>query len=219
MDVVRKNIKNLHLNVYPPHGRVLVSVPKFLTIEAVRSVVVEKLNWIKRQRVKYAHPVPQVKLEMLKGERHYFLGQQYLLNVEEKSGERRVSLSDPLTLNLKVAPGTTSEKRLETLQGWYREQLHKVVSPMFEEWSALLNVKVKTWGIKRMKTRWGSCNPSMQRIWLNLELAKKPIHCIEYVVVHELAHLIEASHGPAFKKIMDQALPPWRSYRKELNGK
>jgi len=217
VDVIQKDIKNLHLGVYPPLGRVRVAAPEVLSDDAVRLAVIDKLAWIKRQKAQFEAQARESKREMLSGESHYYLGQRYLLNVVENVSQQDVTIRNKNMLELKVRPNTETEKRLELLQDWYREQLKLLVPPLIEKWRSKLNVQINDWCIKKMKTKWGSCNTTDRRIWINLELAKKPIHCIEYVIVHELVHLLVSSHNDRFISVMDSTLPKWRTYREELN--
>jgi hypothetical protein len=155
---------------------------------------------------------------MVSGESHYFLGRRYRLRVHEQAGPARVTLRGITSLDLFAPPGTDAARREAILNRWYREQLRALVPPMLEKWQAVLGVQVTDWGIKRMKTKWGSCNPTARRIWLNLELAKKPVQCIDYIVVHELAHLIEPTHSASFARLMDRHVPGWAHARDVLNG-
>lgn len=218
VQVVRKDIKNLHLGVYPPSGRVRVAAPRVISDEAVRLAIIDKLGWIKRQQAKFADQPRQSKREMVNGESHYFLGRRYRLRVREQAGPARVARRGLGTIELFVRPGTDAERREALLQRWHREQLRVLIPPLLEKWQAALDVQVTDWGIKRMKTRWGSCNVSARRIWLNLELAKKPVQCLEYVLVHELVHLVERHHNERFTSLMDANLPQWCQYRDVLNG-
>lgn len=217
VDVVRKKIKNLHLGVYPPHGRVRVAVPLAVSDDAVRLAVIGKLVWIKRKQAIFEAQPRQSRREMVSGESHYFLGRRYLLNVIELNGPAKVVLRNKSTMDLYVRPETNNEKREQILLKWYREQLRVLIPPLLEKWQSVLGVQAANWGIKKMKTKWGSCNVDARRIWLNLELAKKPPQCLEYIIVHELIHLLERHHNDQFVGIMDQSLPQWRLYRAELN--
>lgn len=218
VSVVRKAIKNLHLGVYPPDGRVRVAAPLAISDAAVRVAVIGKLPWIKRQRASFAHQAREGQLEMVTGESHYFLGRRYRLEVIHGEGAERVRLRNHRTLELHAKRGADADARAELLQRWYRDQLKALVPPLLEKWQAALRVRVSGWGVKKMKTKWGSCNAQARRIWLNLELAKKPLQCIEYLIVHELVHLIERRHDDRFLALMDRHLPRWRQYQKELNA-
>ena len=217
VEVVRKDIKNLHLGVYPPNGRVRVAAPLVISDEAVRLAVIGKLGWIKRQQARFEAQPRQSQREMVNGESHYFLGRRYRLRVLAYTGPPRIRCSGADFLDLFVRPETTVEQRQRVLDCWYREQLRERIPPLLEQWQSMLGVRVAEWGIKKMKTRWGSCNIRARRVWFNLELAKKPMRCLEYVVVHELMHLLERNHNTRFKTLMDRHLPMWRTCREELN--
>ncbi len=217
VEVVRKAIKNLHLGVYPPLGRVRVAVPPQVSDEAVRLAVIDKLGWIQRQQAKFAAQPRQSQRELVNGESHYFLGRRYRLRVHEQDAPPRVAVRGRATLDLFVRPGSSTAQREAALLAWYRAQLKALIPPLIAKWEALLGVEVAWWGIKKMKTRWGSCNVSARRVWLNLELAKAPPACLEYVVVHELVHLLERHHNDRFTALLDQHLPPWRHLREQLN--
>jgi len=215
--VVRKPIKNLHLGVYPPDGRVRVAVPFAVSDDAIRLAVIGKLGWIKRQRKGFEGQARQSEREMVSGESHYFLGQRFRLRVTEHDGPAKVVLRNKTSLELYIRPGSAVAQREQVLQRWYRAQLKPLVPPLLEKWQPILGVHVDDWAIKKMKTKWGSCNANARRIWLNLELAKKPVRCLEYIVVHELVHLLERNHNDRFTALMDRFLPQWRLYRHELN--
>jgi predicted metal-dependent hydrolase len=217
IEVERKDIKNLHLGVYPPHGRVRVAAPLVVSDEAVRLAVIGKLGWIKRQKTKFAGQSRQSQREMVNGESHYFMGRRYRLRVHEQDGPARVALRGIASLDLFVRFGTSAEKREVVLQRWYREQLLALIPPLLEKWQHQLGVQVVAWGIKKMKTKWGSSNVDARRIWLNLELAKKPPQCLEYVLVHELVHLLERHHNERFLSLLDKFMPQWRQYKEALS--
>ena len=217
VEVVRKDIKNLHLGVYPPHGRVRVAVPLVVSDEAVRLAVIDKLAWIRRQQAKFAEQPRQSSREMVNGESHYFMGQRYLLRVRVHEGRPHIQRCSTPFLDLYIRPETSLEQRQLILHRWYREQLRGLIPPLLAKWQPKLGVQAAKWGIKRMKTRWGTCNTATRQIWLNLELIKKPAHCLEYILVHELVHLLERNHTDRFKQLMDQHLPQWRLIREELN--
>lgn len=218
VEVVRKNIKNLHLGVYPPHGRVRVAAPMVVSDEAVRLAVLDKLAWIKRQKVKFDEQPRQSPREMVSGESHYYLGRRYRLRVHEGTEPERVQLKGIRFLDLFVTPGSNRQHREVLLNRWYRRQFKILMPNLLEKWQGLLNVEVSSWHIKQMKTKWGSCNPGARRVWFNLELIKNPLHCLEYVAVHELAHLREKSHNEQFIAILDRHLPRWREIRTELQN-
>ncbi|WP_295433827.1 SprT family zinc-dependent metalloprotease [uncultured Thiodictyon sp.] len=218
VEVVRKDIKNLHLGVYPPLGRVRVAVPLVLGDEAVRLAVIDKLGWIKRQRAKFAEQPRQSQREMVSGESHWFLGRRLRLRVREQEGPPKVAVRGIGAIDLVVRPGTDAAQREAILSRWHREQLKELIPPLLAKWQAALGVQVADWGIKRMKTRWGSCNPAARRVWFNLELAKKPVQCLEYIVAHELTHLLERHHDERFTALLDAHMPQWPQYRDMLNS-
>lgn len=217
VEIVRKPIKNLHLGVYPPQGRVRVAAPLAVDDEAVRMAVVGKLGWIKRQRSKFQAQPRQSQRLMVSGESHYFLGRRYRLRIQETNETPRIALRANSTMDLFVRGDTTAERREQMLYDFYRAELKGLVLELLAKWQPKLGVEAKAWGIKRMKTKWGSCNIEACRIWLNLELAKKPLACIEYTLVHELSHLHERHHNDRFMSFLDDNLPQWRSLRSELN--
>ncbi len=218
VDVVRKAIKNLHLGVYPPNGRVRVAAPLAMSDNAIRLAVVGKLAWIKRQRARFDAQPRQSSREMVSGESHYFLGRRYRLRIVASDGSPKVFLRNRSTLELHIQRQSTADQREHVLRRWYRQQLRALIPPLIAKWQPLLNVHVAEWGIRRMKTKWGSCIPKARRIWLNLELAKKPRQCLEYIVVHELIHLITRRHDDRFLAIMNKHFPQWEHYRAELNS-
>jgi predicted metal-dependent hydrolase len=217
VEIVRKAIKNLHLGVYPPNGRVRVAAPVRVRDEAVRLAVISRLGWIKRQRRRFHSQERQSAREYVTRESHYFLGRRYLLNVVEGDGPSRVSGKGHKVLELQVPKGASRHKRDQILLAWYRMNLKALILPLIEKWEAKIGMKVDSWGVRRMKTKWGSCNSADRRIWLNLELAKKPTHCLEYILVHEIVHLIERKHNDRYIALMDHFLPSWRARRDELN--
>ncbi len=217
VEVVRKEIKNLHLSVYPPHGRVRIAVPRRLDDDAVRLAVIGRLGWIRRHQERFRRQERQSARELVTGESLDVQGRRYRLDVAEPDAPPTVRLLDNRTLELRVRPGTDRAKREALLHGWYRGRLRQQIPDLIAKWEPIIGVAVAEWGIKRMKTRWGTCNVAARRIWLNLELAKKPASCLEYVVVHEMVHLIERHHNNRFKACMDRVLPQWRLHRDELN--
>lgn len=217
IDVVRKPIKNLHLGVYPPNGRIRVAAPLRVSDEAVRLAVVSRLGWINRQTAKFVSQDRQSAREYVSGESHYYLGRRFRLRVVEGQGPRQVKVRSN-TLELHVPEDCDVTAREALFLKWQRTQLRTLAHPIIEKWSVAMGVAVAEWGIKRMKTRWGTCNVDALRVWLNLELIKKAPQCIEYIVVHELIHLLERHHNDRFIALMDGFLPKWRLLRDELNS-
>lgn len=218
VEVVRKPIKNLHLGVYPPQGRVRVAAPLAVDDETVRLAVVGKLSWLKRQRAKFMAQPRQSRRRMVSGESHYFFGRRYRLRVHVTTGALRIALRGKATMDLFVRPDTTVERREQVLHDFYRAELKRLLPELLEKWQPKLGVEARVWGIKRMKTKWGTCNIEARRIWLNLELAKKPVQCLEYILVHELAHLHERHHNDRFTALLDLHLSQWRLLRDQLNS-
>jgi predicted metal-dependent hydrolase len=217
VEIVRKDIKNLHLGVYPPNGRVRIAAPLRLTDDAVRLAVITRLRWIRRQQAKFDEQDRQSERQMVSGESHYVRGRRYRLDVAEDDASRPISVRSNARLDLQVRPGTSRVGRDLVLQKWYRQQLRNQIPQLITKWEPVIGVKIAECRIKRMKTRWGSCNAAARRIWLNLELAKKRPSCLEYILVHEMVHLLERHHNDHFKDYMDRFMPQWRLFREELN--
>ena len=216
VEVVRKNIKNLYVGVYPPDGRVRVSAPLRLDKDAVRMAVISRLEWIRRKQEELVRQERQSQREFVTGESHYFEGRHYRLDVVEQYSPPVVRLLNNSTMLLSVRPGADRNKRAEVLHRWYRDQLRERLPAVVDKWERKIGVRVSEVRIRKMKTRWGTCNRRARRIWLNLELMKKPAPCLEHVVVHELVHLIERRHNDRFRGLMDKYMPQWREHRDEL---
>lgn len=216
IDVIYKDIKNLHIGVYPPLGRVRVAAPNRLDDDQVRLAVIQRLPWIKRQRDKLRSAERQSEREMITGESHYVWGIRRRLKVVERPGRAHFEI-DGERLVLYVPADTPPDKRRIYLDQWYRDQLRQEIPDLIAKWEQTLDVTVPKWTIRRMKTKWGSCNRETRHIWFNAELAKKQPGCLEYIVVHEMTHYFERNHGERFTSLMDQHLPDWRSRRDQLN--
>ena len=216
IEVVYKDIKNLHIGVYPPAGRVRVAAPKRLDQDRVRLAVIQRLPWIKQRQKQLREAARQSEREMVSGESHYVWGSRLRLRVIERPGRAHVEVDNGRLL-LYVPEGSDQEARTKVLRQWHRDELRRAVPPLISQWEPKVGHRVSQWGIKRMKTKWGSCNRESGRIWINLELAKKHPDCLEYVVVHEIAHFEERNHGERFATLMDSLLPDWRSRRDALN--
>ncbi len=216
IDVEQKDIKNVHLSVYPPSGRVRIAAPLRMDLDTIRIYAISKLAWIKMQQHKFLTQVREAPREYLNKESHYFLGKRYLLKVIELDAPPLVDVKHN-TIEMYVRPDTDIRKRQVIMDEWYRKQLKQLVPPVIEKWEKAMGVSINEFAIKKMKTRWGTCNREAKRIWLNLELAKKPFHCIEYIIVHELAHMLERTHNDNFIAIMDNFLPEWKHLKNELN--
>jgi len=216
VDVVYKDIKNLHIGVYPPVGRVRVAAPRQLDDEQVRLALVQRLPWIKRQRERLQAAERQSGREMVTGESHYAWGSCYRLRVVERGGHSHVEL-DGDRLVLYVSAEDSTERRRALLDRWYPTRLREAVPAAPSKWQPKMGVQVSRWSIRRMKTKWGSRNRETGHIWFNVELAKKHPDSLEYIVVHEMAHLLEPGHGRRFTTLMDGFMPDWRARRDQLN--
>lgn len=217
VDIIRKDIKNLHIGVYPPNGRVRVAAPARLDDDAIRRAVITRLKWIRRHQSQFRNQKRQTDREMVTGESHFFHGRRYRLNVIERNEPPTVSLRNKATMELRVRPGTDREKREAVLLAWYRARLREQIPALLATWEPRIGVTVNEVRIKKMKTRWGTCNAEAKRIWLNLELAKKPPASLEYVLVHEMVHLLHRPHDDAFRALLDHLMPLWHLRREELN--
>jgi predicted metal-dependent hydrolase len=216
VDVLQKDIKNIHLSVYPPSGKVRISAPLRMDIDTIRVFAIAKLGWIKNQQKKLGAQVRESPREFLNRESHYVWGKRYLLKVVELEDVPSVQLKHSKIV-LSIRPGSAEEKKQAVLEEWYREQLKVAVPNLIAKWQPLMGVHVERFFIQRMKTKWGSCNTSFGNIRINTELAKKPRECLEYIVVHEMVHLLEPTHNKHFVFLMDQFMPKWQFYRDELN--
>ena len=217
VEIVRKDIKHLHLGVYPPEGSVRVAAPLRLDDDAVRLAVISRLAWIRRKRAEFEGQDRQSRREFVTGESHYFEGRRYRLDVIESSGPTGIRLRDKAWMEMRVRPDTGRDAREAMLYQWYRARLRERIPEMVAKWEPNIGVTVAEWRIRRMKTRWGTCNPNARRLWVNSELAKKPVSCLEYVVVHEMIHLIERRHTERFRDILDRVMPEWRMRLDDLN--
>jgi predicted metal-dependent hydrolase len=216
VDVVLKDIKNVHLGVYPPTGRVRISAPRRMSLDTIRVFAISKLGWIKQQQKKLRSQERETPREYLDRESHYVWGRRYLLKLVEGHGLPNVELKHRKMI-LRVPPGTTDDTKRVTLARWYREQIKAAVPVLITNWAPVIAVKVERVFVQRMKTKWGSCNPDRRSIRLNTDLAKKPRECLEYIVVHEMVHILEPTHNTRFVALMDRLMPHWRCRRDELN--
>jgi predicted metal-dependent hydrolase len=215
-DIVFKNIKNVHLSVYPPNGRVRIAAPTRMSPDTVRVFAISKLNWIRQQQKKILAQERETPREYLNRESHYLWGKRYLLDVVEEDARPEVELMHEIMI-LSVRPGTDEARRQEIVEEWYRAQLRQAVMPLLAKWEPLIGVKVERLFVQRMKTKWGSCSPRSGNIRLNTDLAKKPPECLEYILVHEMVHLLEPSHNAHFVSLMESFVPKWQFYREALN--
>lgn len=218
IEIVRKEIKNMHLAVYPPHGRIRLAAPIKTDSEVMRLFAISKLGWIKKNVKTFKEQARETPRDYVSGESHYFQGRRYLLNVIEQAGRSRIEIQGTKTINLYLKSGSTKEQRSKIMKEWYRKCLKDQLPALIEKWEKIIGVKADEWGVKQMKTKWGACNIEAKRIWINLELAKKPLVCLEYIIVHELVHLLERNHNDKFVAHMNTFMPKWRLCRDELNS-
>lgn len=216
IEVERKKIKNIYLRVYPPDARVHISAPNRLSISSIRDFAHSKLDWIINRMIIVLEREKKYQKEFREGEYHYLFGKKYYLNLIYENKSPKAEIIDN-KINLYTKEESFLEERETILREFYRKELRNILPSLINKWEDIMNLEINLWDIRKMKTIWGSCNPSKKKIMFNLELAKKPIHCIEYIVVHELAHLIERSHNARFKSILDNYLPEWKELKKELN--
>lgn len=215
-EVELKKIKNIHLSVYPPNGRVRIAAPARMDLETIRIFAISKLGWIKRQQAKMQSQAREAPRDYTNSESHYYLGRRYLLQIVEHNGKASVEIKhDKIVLHTK--PDSDKTQRETLLHAWYRAQLKSIIPQIISKWEPIMQVKVLEFGIKKMKTKWGTCNRQAQRIWINLELAKKPLECLEYLIVHEMTHLLERHHNKRFVAYMDKFLPQWPHLKEQLN--
>lgn len=217
VDIVKKKVINLHFSVLPPKGKVRITAPKQMDDKAIRMSIITRLPWIKKQQSKYLNQSRQIKREYISGESHYFMGKRYKLELKYINEIPTVFIKGKNKITLQVRPKSTLVKRNEVMMDWYRKQLKTTLAELITKWEEKIGVQIKLWEIKQMKTRWGTCNEKKSKIILNLELSKKPIRCIEYIVVHELIHLKVKKHNQKFIELMNKYIPKWKSIKEELN--
>ncbi|KWV91744.1 M48 family metallopeptidase [Erythrobacter sp. YT30] len=218
VELDRKQIKNLHLGVYPPNGRVRIAAPPTVSEDAVRVAVVSRLGWIKRHMRAFQEQSRQSERLYVSGETHYHLGQQYRLKLIESGGASCVSIASQEWIELRVPTGSDRDFKERAFQRWQRNELRQRTADLVSVWACKLEIAAPELSIKKMKTKWGSCSSTGYRIWLNLELIKKPPECLSYIVLHEMAHLIEPNHGDRFVALLNRHMPNWRSQRDRLNS-
>jgi predicted metal-dependent hydrolase len=216
LDVILKDIKNVHLSVHPPTGRVTISAPLRMRLDTIRIFAISKLGWIKQQQRKLQEQERETPREYLDRESHYVWGRRYLLKVEEADAPKIELKHSKMILH--VGSGTNHDAKQAIVARWYRDQIKAAVPDLIAMWEPRLGVKVERVFVQKMKTKWGSCNPCRRSIRLNTDLAKKPHKCLKYIVLHEMVHLIERHHNDRFRKYMDQLLPQWHLYQSELNS-
>jgi predicted metal-dependent hydrolase len=217
IDVLFKDIKNVHLSVYPPTGRVSISAPKRTNLDTLRVYAISKLDWIKQQQKKLQEQERETPREYLDSESHYLWGKRYLLKTVEDDIPPTIEVKNNKMI-LRVRPATPLKKRESIVSSWYREQVRKAAEPLIMKWEPIIGVKVNRLFVQQMKTNWGSCNHRSRNIRLNTELAKKPTDCFEYIIVHEMVHLLVDRHDDRFTNLMDKCFPHWRIVREKLNS-
>lgn len=216
VELTRKEVRNVHLSVHPPTGRVTLVTPADTRLEVARAYAITKLGWIRQQQGRFLEQARETPRKFTTRESHYLWGRRYLLSVVEKDAKPTVTL-DHRRIGLTVRPGSSAEKRGEVMHAWHKALLHEAVPPIIRKWESKIGVRVSGYFLQRMKTKWGSCNPRAACIRLNTELVKKPKDLLEYVVVHEMAHLIEPTHSVRFLELLSLQYPSWREARMELN--
>ena len=216
--VVRKDIKHVHLAVYPPEGRVRIAAPEGITDKAIHAAVASRLPWIRRQQASFRRQERETSREMVGGETHWYAGRRYRLRITERGGRPKVHIAGGQVMELVVPPGATTNERAALLDRWYRARIREEVPGLLDKWVPIVGVERPDWRIRRMRTRWGSCRTESNRIWLNVELAKKPKAHLEYIVVHELLHLAIRRHSSAFQARLSELLPHWQLMRSELGA-
>ncbi len=217
VDVVQKDIRNIHLSVHPPTGKVRIAAPLRMDLDTIRVFAITKLAWIKSQQKKLREQERETPREYLDRESHYVWGKRYLLQMVEKDAAPSVELKHNRMI-LQLRPATSHENKQALLDAWYREQIKEFAPPLIAKWERIIGVQTERFFVQKMKTKWGSCNPGPKNIRLNTDLAKKPLSCLEYIVAHELTHLLERHHNDRFTTLMDAHMPQWRQYREMLNS-
>jgi len=217
IDIIHKDIKNVHLAVYPPNGRVRIAAPHSVSDDALKLFAVSKLGWIRRRQRDFKNQERQTQREYKNRESHYFFGKRYLINVIEHNAPPQVVIRNKTYIDIHIRKGSNAEQIKSFMNEWYRQQLKNIVPKYIKKWEKIIGVSVGSFGIKQMKTKWGSCNIEAKRIWINLELSKKPLRCLEYIIVHEMVHLLERHHNERFLEYMNKYIPQWKTYKKELN--
>ncbi len=216
IELTRKDVKNVHLSVYPPDGRVTLVAPTATRLDVARAYAISRLSWIRQQQAKLKNQARETPRQFVERESHYLWGRRHLMTIKHREAKPAVAL-DHKRITLTVRAASDAAKRAAVIHEWHKSLLHEAVPPLIEKWEQRLDVKVKRYFLQRMKTKWGSCNHRARHIRLNTELVKKPKDLLEYVVVHELIHLIEPTHNERFIGLLEKHYPTWREARVELN--
>ena len=217
IEVLSKDIKNLHISIMPPDGRIRVSAPETMSEESVRLAIVSKLSRIRSERRSFAEYIRESKKEMVSGESHFVDGKRYILELVEVNEAPSISINKKNTILMKVRKNSTRDKREQIMHEWLRNRMRNNLTGLITKWEGIIEVSASHYGIKRMRTKWGSCNSEQKRIWLNLELAKKSPQCLEYVLVHEIIHILEPKHSERFFSLLDEYMPSWRTHKENLD--
>ena len=215
--VTKKEVKNVHLSVHPPEGRVTLTVPTTTRLDVARAYAISRLGWIRQQQEQLRSQAREAPRKFIERESHSIWGRRYLMTIRHADAKPTVTL-DHKRITLTVRPGADATNRAKVLHEWHKSLLHQVVPTIIRMWQPKLKVHVASYFLQRMKTKWGSCNPRAPRLWFNLGLVKVPADCIEYVVVHEMLHLVDRTHGARFVELLDARLPDWRERRARLNA-
>ena len=217
VEVLSKDIKNLHISIMPPDGRIRVSAPLNMSEESVRLAIVSKLSRIPREQNSFAAYIRESRKEMVSGESHFVDGNRYILELVKENTVPSITIKKKKTIELRARPNSSRDKREQIMQEWLRNRMRNNLAELIPKWESIIGVKASYYGIKRMRTKWGSCNSEQKRIWLNLELAKKTPQCLEYVLVHEIIHILEPKHSDRFFELLDEYMPTWRIHRDTLD--
>ena len=217
IEVIKKDIKNMHLTVLSPNGSVRITAPKNMSDEVIKRFASKKIGWVKKKIEKFQNQPRQSERKYVSGESHYLWGRKYLLDIQHTTKANNIAIKSN-KLVLTVRKNSTPQRREKLLNEWYRAEIKAKLPGLFKKWENVIGVKANAIGVKNMRTRWGSCNTKDKRVWINLQLAKKPVACLEYIIVHELVHLLERNHTPVFYGHMDKFLPDWRLTKDELNN-
>lgn len=215
VEVVHKQLKRLNIRVYPPDGKVCVAAPLKMKMGTIRQAILDNMGWIQKHQHRLTTSLQKLSYEYINDEYHYLWGRPYRLEIIPHSGSSTVVHQNNV-IKLLVPLGSSKEERQKLLYEWYRTNLKEKVPGLLNKWEGIIGVQIVEWKIKRMKTKWGTCNPAASRIWLNLELAKKTNQCLEYIIVHELVHLLECHHNARFYRLLDQFMPSWKQFKDEL---
>jgi predicted metal-dependent hydrolase len=216
IELTRKNVKNLNLRITQPEGLVRVSAPKRMPVDVIYAFVISKYDWILLQQEKLQAHVNQTTFVFDTGETHYYFGEKYELQLIESDAKPKVALNEHI-LELHINPESSYKQRQSVIEAWYRDQLKQQIPILIKKYERLMNLEVLEFGIKKMKTRWGTCNPKAKRIWLNLELARKSFECLEYVILHEMTHFLEPKHNQRFYNLVSEYMPNWKVEEQKLS--